>query len=81
MECLKMALKVIELTIALNATNATSERSLSKSKLLKTYLQSTMSQAHLNHYMMFSVYKEHVDTLDLPALDNEYWHLDIQNIL
>ena len=31
-----------------------------------------MSQARLNHYMMFSVYKEHVDALDLPALAKEF---------
>ena len=31
-----------------------------------------MSQARLNHYMMFSVYKEHVDALDLHALAREF---------
>ena len=31
-----------------------------------------MSHARLNHYMVFSVYKEHVDTLDLPALAKEF---------
>ena len=50
--------KIIELILVLPATNATSERSFSKLKLLKTYLRSTMSQARLNHYMMFSVYKD-----------------------
>ena len=64
--------KIIELILVLPATNATSERSFSKLKLLKTYLRSTMSQASLNNYMMFSVYKEHVDTLDLPALAKEF---------
>ena len=56
----------------LPATNATSERSFSKLKLLKTCVYSTMSQARLNHYMIFSVYKEHVDTLDLAALAKEF---------
>ena len=54
------------------ATNATFERSFSKLKLLKTHLGSSMSQALLNHYMIFSAYKEHVDTLDLPALAKEF---------
>ena len=54
------------------ATNATSERSFSKLKLVKTYLRSTMSKAYLNHYMMFSVYKENVDSLDLPDLAKEF---------
>ena len=31
-----------------------------------------MSQARLNHYVMFPVYKEHVDALDLPALAKEF---------
>ena len=59
--------KIIELILVLPATNATSERSFSKLKL-----HSTMSQARLNHYMIFSVYKEHVDTLDLPAPAKEF---------
>ena len=53
--------KIIELILVFQATNATSKRSFSKLKLLKTYLRSTISQARLNHYMMFSVFKEHVD--------------------
>ena len=37
------------------------------------YCTSTMSQACLNHYyMMFSVYKEHVDAQDLSALAKEF---------
>ena len=63
---------IIEFILVLPATNATSERSFSKLKLLKTYLRSTMSHAHLNHYMVFSVYKEHLDALDLPALAKEF---------
>ena len=63
---------IINSVLVLPATNATSERSFSKLKLLKTYLRSTMSQARLNHYMIFSVYKEHVDILDLPALAKEF---------
>ena len=31
-----------------------------------------MSQARLNHHMMFSVYKEHLDALDLPTLAEEF---------
>ena len=49
--------KIIEVIFVLPATNATSERSFSKLKLLKTYLCSIMSQARLNHYTIFSVYK------------------------
>ena len=37
--------RIIALILVLPATNATSERSFSKLKLLKTYLRSTMSQA------------------------------------
>ena len=52
--------------------NATSERSFSVLRRLKSYLRSTMSQPRLNHVMVLSIYKELLDELDLYAVANEF---------
>jgi len=52
--------------------NATSERSFSVLRRLKSYLRSTMSQPRLNHVMVLSIYKELLDELDLYAIANEF---------
>ena len=44
--------KMIELIMAMPATNATSERSFSKSKLLRTYPRNSMTQRKHNHLMV-----------------------------
>jgi len=54
------------------AINATSKRSFSVLRRLKSYLQSTMSQPRLNHVMVLSIYKELLDELDLYAVANEF---------
>ena len=54
------------------ATNATSERSFSKLRLIKTYLRTTMRQEQLNHLMILFVYKELVDNLDLKKVVSEF---------
>ena len=41
--------KMVELIMAMPATNATSERSFSKSKLLKTYTLSQISNFYTHH--------------------------------
>ena len=64
--------KMLELVLVLPATNATSERCFSKLKLIKTYLRSRMTQQRLNHYMIFAIYKEYVDKLDIEALAAEF---------
>ena len=64
--------KIFELVLVLPATNATSERSFSKLKLIKTYLRSSMTQKRLNHYMVLGIYKEHLDTIDLKELAKEF---------
>ena len=47
------------------ATNYTSERTFSLLKLVKTFLQSTMTQGRLNHLMILSAYKNRLDKMDL----------------
>ena len=44
--------RLFQLLIVLPATNATSERSFSALRRVKSYLRSTMTQARLNHLMI-----------------------------
>ena len=44
-------IKVLKLILVMPATNASSERSFSALRRIKTYLRNTMSQARLNHIM------------------------------
>ena len=60
------------LILIVPATNATSERSFSALRRVKTYLRSTMSQERLNHLMMLNVHKEQLDSLDLKKVANEF---------
>ena len=56
---------VLKLILIMPATNATSERSFSALRRLKTYLRSSMSQQRRNHLMLLHVHKERTDALDL----------------
>ena len=57
--------KMVELIMAMPATNATSERSFSKSKLLKTYLRNSLTQRRLNYLMVGAICQEHLNDLAL----------------
>ena len=63
---------VARLLLTLPATNATSERTFSTMRRLKTYLRSTMSQMRLNHVMILSIHKELVSELDLHDIANQF---------
>ena len=63
---------VARLLLTLPATNATSERTFSTMRRLKTYLRSTMSQTRLNHVMILSIHKELVSELDLHDIANQF---------
>lgn len=63
---------VMKLLLVLPATNASSERSFSTLRRVKTYLRSTMTQLRLNNLMVVHTYKEEADTLDLDAVINEF---------
>jgi len=54
------------------ATNATSERSFSALRRIKSYLCSTMSQQRLNNLMLIYVHKDKTDMLDLRKTGQEY---------
>ena len=64
--------KVARLLMVMPATNATSERSFSVMRRLKSYLRSTMGQSRLNHIMLLNIYKEQLDMLDLTVVANEF---------
>lgn len=54
------------------ATNATSERSFSALRRVKTYLRNTMSQQRMNNLMLLHVHKDVVDSLDLKSVANDF---------
>lgn len=56
----------------LPATNATSEKSYSALRRIKSYLRSTMTQARLNHLMVLHYHQDRCDSLDLKAIANNY---------
>lgn len=64
--------KLVSLILVMPATNATSERSFSALKRVKTYLRSTMKQQRLNDLMLLHVHKESIDQLDLVACGNDF---------
>lgn len=63
---------LLQLILISPATNATSERSFSALRRLKTYLRSTMTQKRLNHCAILHVRKEDCDRLDLVAVANDF---------
>ena len=68
LSALEQVCRVGRLLLVMPATNATSERSFSVLRRLKSYLRSTMSQPRLNLVMVLSIYKELLDELDLYAV-------------
>ena len=64
--------KLVKLILVMPATNATSERSFSALRRLKTWLQSTTSQARLNWSMILHVHKDRTDSLPMTSVDNEF---------
>ena len=55
----------MKLLLVMPTTNASSERSFSALRRIKTNLCTTMTQQHLNHVMLMHVNKEKTDGLDL----------------
>ena len=63
---------VLKLVLVMPATNATSERSFSTLRRLKTYLRNSMTQQRLNNLMVLHVHKDLTDRLDLASIVNEF---------
>ena len=62
----------MKLLLVMPATNATSERSFSALRRVKTYLRTTMTQQCLNHLMVTHVHKTSTDSLDLTNVAREF---------
>ena len=58
----------------LPATNASSERSFSLSRLVKSYMRETTGQGRLNHLMIMSAYQENADESNLKDVARGFIH-------
>ena len=67
---------LMQLILVMPATNASSERSFSALRRVKTYLRATMKQDRLNYLMLLHVHKDKTDDLDLKLLVNEFINSD-----
>lgn len=67
-----MVCQAFQLLLVIPATNATSERSFSALRRIKTYLRSTMTQARMNHLMILNYYQDLTDSLDLKEVGNDF---------
>ena len=65
-------IKLVKLILVMPASNATSERSFSALRRLKTYLRTTMSQCRLNNLMVLHVHRDIVDKMSLLQIGNEF---------
>ena len=63
---------IMKLIMVMPATNASSERSFSAMRRVKSYLRSMMKQERLNHLMLLHVHKELIDTLNLADVTNDF---------
>ena len=63
---------LVKLILVMPASNASSERSFSALRRLKTYLRSTMSQVRLNNLMVLHIHSDRLDKLDLCQFGNEF---------
>ena len=63
---------LVKLILVMPASNATSERSFSALRRVKTYLRSTMTQTRLNNLMVLHVHRDRLDKLDLCQVGNDF---------
>ena len=63
--------KLAKLFLVLPATNATSDRSFSAMKRIKTYLRNTTSGNRLNHCMLLHVHCKKTDQLNMIEIAKE----------
>ena len=64
--------QIARLILVLPATNATSERSFSALKRIKTALRSTMGQTRMNHLLLLHVHKDKTDALNAEDIGEEF---------
>ena len=71
-DLLDQVVTILKLILIMPATNATSERSFSALRRVKTYLRSTMGQDRLNDLMLLHVHKDITDNLNVKEVINCY---------
>ena len=64
--------RAFQLLLIMPATNATSERSFSALRRIKSYLRSTMTQARLNHLAVLNYHQGLTDSLDMKKVANDF---------
>ena len=67
---LPQLMKLLQLLLVIPATSATSERSFSSLRLVKTFLRTTVNQERLNYLMMIYIHKER--PIDLKGAMKEF---------
>ena len=71
-QLIHQVLRLFQLVLVMPSTNATSERSFSALRRVKTYLTSTMSQVWLNNLLLLHVHKNATDSLDARVVGNSF---------
>ena len=65
-------IRLMKIMLVMPATNASSERSFSALRRLKTYLRSTMTQKRLNNLLILHVHKDRTDDIPLSEVLNDF---------
>ena len=68
---------LFKLLLVLPDSKANSERSFTALRRIKSYLRSTMTQARLNHRLVFHYHLEKTDSFDMQFLFNYYVDKDV----
>lgn len=71
-DLMNQVVRLVILVLTVPTSAATSERSFSGLRRLKTYLRSTMSQSRLTHLMVLHVHQERTAALDLVQATKEF---------
>ena len=71
-EYLSEVATIVKLTLAIPATNASSERTLSSLRGVKTYLSSTIMQPCVNHLLILLDHSNKTDMLSLKDVANDF---------
>lgn len=66
--------QLLRLLLVLPVSSASSERSFSSLRRLKTWLRTTMTQQRLNHIAVLHTHQEELDALDTTKILQEFIH-------
>jgi hypothetical protein len=60
--------QLLKLYLTVPLSNATAERSFSALRRVKTYLRSSLTQEHLNHFLILNAHREILDRVDMEKI-------------